>query len=191
MSKPAKVASIATALTLFAWGAAAGPAPSVTTTAAQERHGSQRPGHSGHSHRRCYQPREARVVYRRGGDGPGAAFSPAFFAEKMTLEASLDEGIDPVTLQVPLAIEKVCGPPRRFADQARRLGGNDGIALVLPETSVFDHDALVPGDALIQAFEGADTATLRAQLAPAETWGADEDGNQIPTFSAKWIKITD
>ena len=191
MSKPARVASIATALTLFAWGAATGPAPSAAITAAQERHESQRPGHSGHSHKRCYQPREARVVHRRGGDGPGPAFSPAFFAEKMTLDASLDEGIDPVTMQVPLAIEKVCGPPRRFASQARRLGGNDGIALVQPETSVFNHDVLVQGDALIQAFEEADTANVRAQLVPAETWGEDEDGNRIPTFTAKWIKITD
>jgi hypothetical protein len=92
---------------------------------------------------------------------------------------------------VPLAIEKVCGIKRRFAPQARRLGGNDAIALVQPETSVFNHDVLVQGDALIQAFEEADTANVRAQLVPAETWGEDEDGNRIPTFSARWIKITD
>ena len=122
---------------------------------------------------------------------PHRAFGPAFSALKMTLEASVDEGIDPVTLQVPIAIEKVCGIPRRFAVQARRLGGNDGIALVQSDTSVYDHDVLVQGDAAIQAFEEADTATIRAQLAPAETWGEDEDGNRIPTVSARWIKITD
>jgi hypothetical protein len=131
------------------------------------------------------------VVHPRGGDGPAPAFSPAFSALKMTLETSVDEGIDPLTLQVPIAIEKVCGIKRKFALQARRLAGNDGIALVEPETSVYNHGAFVQGDAVIQAFEEADTATIRAQLAPLEAWGEDEDGNRIPTFGAKWIQITD
>jgi hypothetical protein len=199
--------AIAATATLAAWAGLSYPA----TAAAHEagvasdrgtpsvRHGRSaihtaalggRPGHRGRHRKRCYQPREARVQFR-GDDGPGPVFSPAFYALRMTLETSVDEGIDPLTLQVPIAIEKVCGIPRRFARQARRLGGNDGIALVRPETSVVDHGALVQGEAVIQAFEEADTARVRAQLVTADAWGQDEDGNTIPTFSSRWIKITD
>ena len=194
----------ATAVTVAAWVGASGSVPSLASPAAvgfekatsvpgaAGGHGeaSGRSEHAGRHSRRCYQEREARLL-GRGGHGRAPAFGAAFRALRMTLETSVDEGIDPVTLQVPIAIEKVCGIPRRFARKARRLAGNDGIALVEPETSVFDRGTLVQGAALIGAFEGADTASVRAQLVPRAMWGADEDGNRIPTFSARWIKITD
>jgi hypothetical protein len=47
------------------------------------------------------------------------------------------------------------------------------------------------GDAAFTALDGADTAMLRARLAARKRWGEDEDGNKIPTFTTRVVKVTD
>jgi hypothetical protein len=45
--------------------------------------------------------------------------------------------------------------------------------------------------AAVTALDGADTAVLRVRLAPRRTWGENEDGGKVPTFTARRITITD
>jgi hypothetical protein len=47
------------------------------------------------------------------------------------------------------------------------------------------------GTAALTALDGADTAVLRVRMAPRRSWGEDEDGDMVPTFTARRITITD
>jgi hypothetical protein len=38
---------------------------------------------------------------------------------------------------------------------------------------------------------GAGIVDLRVRLTPRRTWGEDEDGGKVPTFTARRITITD
>jgi hypothetical protein len=128
------------------------------------------------------------------GDGQGAdedappKFSSAFYARTFTLDASLD-GIDGKRL--PVSIEEVCDVPKALAKQAAQLAGTDGVVLVTAHTRVWMDGQRVQGAAAITALDSADTALLRVRLAPQRQWGADEDGDSIPTFVARRIAITD
>jgi hypothetical protein len=128
------------------------------------------------------------------GDGQGAdedappKFSSAFYSRTFTLDASLD-GIDGNHL--PVSIEEVCDVPKALAKQAVQLAGTDGFVLVTAQTRVWMDGQRVPAATAITALDSADTARLRVRLAPQRQWGADEDGDRIPTFVARRIAITD
>jgi hypothetical protein len=47
------------------------------------------------------------------------------------------------------------------------------------------------GDAAVAALDGPDTALLRVRLARQRRWSEDEDGDKVPTFTARRITITD
>jgi hypothetical protein len=140
----------------------------------------------------CISAEEA--VGHGAGDGQGAdedaapKFSSAFYARTFTLDASLD-GIDGKYL--PVSIEDVCDVPKALAKQAVQLAGTDGAVLVTAHTRVWMDGQRVQGAAAITALDSADTAVLRVRLAPERRWGADEDGDRIPTFVARRIAITD
>jgi hypothetical protein len=129
---------------------------------------------------------EARV---NGGDEDGPPrFSPAFYGRTITLDASLD-GLEGGGL--PLAIEEVCDVPKALAHEAAQLAGADGIAIVRPTTIVRLSGKRLQGRAATAALGDADTAVLRVRLAQPRNWRADEEGERLPTFTARRIKITD
>jgi hypothetical protein len=115
-------------------------------------------------------------------------FSPAFYGKTITLDASLD-GLEGRAL--PLAIEEVCDVPIALAHQAAQLAGADAIALVRATTTVRLNGRRLEGKAATAALADADTAVLRVRLTRPRIWRADEDGERLPTFSARHIKITD
>jgi hypothetical protein len=121
------------------------------------------------------------------GDAP-PTFSSAFYAITITLKASAD-GVDGHKL--PISIEEVCDVPKPLAHEAAQLAGGDGVAIVGPDTKVFDGDTLLEGQAATTALAGADTVTLRARLKRPGKWAQDEDGQPVPTFASSRIKITD
>ena len=121
------------------------------------------------------------------GDAP-PTFSSAFYAITITLKASAD-GLDGHKL--PISIDEVCDVPKPLAQEAAQLAGGDGVAIVGPDTKVFDGDTLLEGQAATTALAGADTVTLRARLKRPSKWAQDEDGQPVPTFAASRIKITD
>ena len=127
-------------------------------------------------------------AHASGGDGGTPNFTAAFYKHVFTLDTSLD-GLDGSTL--PISIEEVCGVPTKLKRQAAQLAGTDGIALLSPSTSVVSGRQHLSGDAALTALDGADTAMLRARLAARKRWGEDEDGNKIPTFTTRVVKITD
>jgi Ca2+-binding RTX toxin-like protein len=121
------------------------------------------------------------------GDAP-PTFSPAFYAITVTLNASAD-GL--AGQELPISIEEVCDVPKSLAKEAAQLAGGDGVAIVGPDTKVFDGDMLLQGQAATTALAGADTVTLRARLKHPGKWAQDEDGQPVPTFAASRINITD
>ena len=129
---------------------------------------------------------EARVA---GGeeDGP-PKFSAAFYGLTITLDASLD-GLEGRAL--PVAVEEVCDVPKSLSHEAAQLAGADGIALVRATTAVRLDGKRLQGKAATAALGDADTAVLRVRLAPPRSWRADEEGERLPTFIARRIKITD
>jgi hypothetical protein len=121
-------------------------------------------------------------------EGAAPAFTPAFYARVFTIDASLD-GID--GKQLPISIEEVCDIPESLREQAARLAGADGAALLSSRTSVWLGRRRLRGRAAARALDGADTAVLRARLAARRRWGEDEDGNKVVTFATRRITITD
>jgi hypothetical protein len=134
---------------------------------------------------RCVGAEEAAA--HEAGDTP-PRFTAAFYARTFTLDASLD-GLD--GNQLPVSIEEVCDVPSALRKQAVELAGADGIALLSTRTSVWLDGTPTQGMAALTALDGADTAVLRVRLAPRRTWGEDEDGGKVPTFTARRITITD
>jgi hypothetical protein len=114
-------------------------------------------------------------------------FSAAFYKLTFTLDVSLD-GMDGSPL--PISIEEVCDIAKRHAKEAAQLAGADGVALLLPRTTVWQGGTRITGTAAA-ALDGADTATLRVRLAPLRSWHEDEDGDPVATFSTRRITITD
>ena len=115
-------------------------------------------------------------------------FSPAFFDRTITLDASLD-GLERRTL--PLAIEEVCDVPGALAREAAQLAGADAVALVRTTTAVRRNGRGLYGKAATAALGDADTAVLRVRLTRPRNWREDEDGERLPTFTARSIKVTD
>ena len=140
----------------------------------------------------CVAGEEARVraAGDSGGEDEGAPpkFSAAFYKRLVTLDVSID-GLD--GRELPISIEEVCGLSKARAKEAAQLAGADGVALLLPRTSVQQGPNLLTGEAAAVALDGADTATLRARLVPWRSWREDEDGNPVATFRAGRIEITD
>lgn len=121
-------------------------------------------------------------------EGAPPRFSAAFFRLVFTLDVSLD-GAD--GRELPISIEAVCDIPRASAREAGQLAGADGVALLLPRTTVWQGRTLLQGRAVTTALDGADTATMRVRLARRQAWREDEDGNRVATFRARRIVITD
>jgi hypothetical protein len=115
-------------------------------------------------------------------------FSPGFYKRAVTLDASLD-GLDGRDL--PISIEEVCDVPKAHAKDATQLAGSDGIALVLPRTTVWQDGVQLTGEAATTAVDGADTALIRGRLIRQSAWREDEDGARIPTFRSGRIEVTD
>jgi hypothetical protein len=138
--------------------------------------------------KRCVGAEEASA--RDGDEDEGAPpkFSSGFYTRTFTLDASLD-GLD--GKQLPISIEEVCDVPKALTNQAAELAGTDGIALLSAPTSVWADETPLQGDAAVAALDGADTAVLRVRLAPRRRWAEDEDGDEVPTFTARRITITD
>lgn len=125
---------------------------------------------------------------REEQEGPPPKFSSAFYARTFTLDASLD-GLD--GKELPVSIEEVCDVAKALTKQAAQLAGIDGIALLSTRTSVWLDRTPLQGDAAVAALDGADTALLRVRLARQRRWSEDEDGDKVPTFTARRITITD
>jgi hypothetical protein len=160
------------------------PAPASNPVSAS---GSDQPvGHN------CVSAEEAsvRAAGDSGGEDEGAPpkFSPAFQKRVFTIDVSLD-GVD--GRELPVSIEEVCDIPKADAKEAGQLAGADGVALLLPHTSVWEGTTRLNGTAADAALAGADTATLRVRLAPRRSWRKDEDGSPVATFRAGRIEVTD
>jgi hypothetical protein len=149
--------------------------------------------------KKCVSAEEAKA--RAAGDGAGSGnegrdaddgaapkFTAAFSARTFTLNASLD-GMD--GKQLPISIEEVCDIPKALTKQAVQLPGTDAIALLSTRTSVWLDGKPLHGTAAVTALDGADTAVLRVRLAPQSHWGEGEDGDKVPTFTARRITVTD
>jgi hypothetical protein len=136
----------------------------------------------------CVSAEEA-GVHAAGGDGDSPTkFTRAFYAHTFTLDTSLD-GLD--GQQLPISIERVCRVPKALKAQAVQLAGGDGVALISSHTSVWSGGTQLTGAAATTALDGADTALLNVRLTHPRHWGEDEDGNKIPTFTARRVTITD
>jgi hypothetical protein len=143
--------------------------------------------------RGCVGAEEASV--HAAGDSAGQdedappQFTAAFYRRLFLLNVSLD-GAD--GNELPISIEEVCSVPKRLRKQAAQLAGGDGVALLLPRTSVWEGETQLTGDDAATAIDGADTAVLRVRLVrPLARWGQDEDGNPVPTFRTGRLEITD
>jgi hypothetical protein len=162
------------------------PAPAPAAAPARSS-GSDQP-----AAKNCVSAEEAtaRAAGDTGEENEGAPpkFSPAFYARTMTLDVSLD-GID--GRELPISIEEICDVPKALRKQAAQLSGADGVALLLPQTSVWQGRTRLEGAAATTALEGADTAVLRARLARPRAWREDEDGSRVATFRTLRIEITD
>jgi hypothetical protein len=174
------VALVAAALVALGGGAAgasaSAPASASGTDAATPVNG-------------CVTAEEARV-FAAGDSGSSAppTFNRWFFKRSFTIDASLD-GMDGT--QLPVSVEQVCGVKKKYKSQAVPLAGNDGIALIYSSTVVVQNGQVLKGQAALDAVAGADTATLTVRFASQKKWGADEDGNQVPTFKASRVVVTD
>jgi hypothetical protein len=140
--------------------------------------------------KRCVAAEEASADARAAGEDAPARFTAAFYRRVFTLDTSLD-GIDGDGEELPISIEELCEVPKRLAKQAAQLAGSDGVALLLPRTTIWEGDVQLTGDDAATALDGADTAFLRARLLAQRSWHADEDGDPIPTFRTGRIEITD
>ena len=136
---------------------------------------------------RCIGAEEARVHAAGQDEGP-PRFTPAFYRRLLVLDVSLD-GADGAEL--PISIEDVCNVPKRLRKQAVQLAGGEGVALLLPRTTVWNGSTEVPPANVPGALDGADTASLRVRLRQPSAWREDEDGNRVPTFRTGRITITD
>jgi hypothetical protein len=167
-------------LSLVAVFGYSGPAPASTPARAS---GTDQP-----PAKKCVTAEEARV--RAAGDSGGEApkFSAAFSKRAIVLDASLD-GLD--GSELPVSIEQVCDIPKARMKEARQLPGTDGVVLVLPTTGVWQDGKRVSGTAATVALDGADTASMRVRLVAQRSWHQDEDGNPVPTFRARRIRVTD
>jgi hypothetical protein len=161
--------------------AAAPWAPTATATQASAS-GSDQP-----ALKKCVTAEQAGVRSAGGDSGP-PKFTRAFFAHTFTLNASLD-GVDGT--QLPISIEEVCSVPKSLKKQAVQLAGTDGVALLSSRTTVWVGGKQQTGSAAATALDGADTAVLTVRLATQPRWAVDEDGNKIPTFVTRRVKITD
>ena len=126
-------------------------------------------------------------VHAAGDDAP-VKFTAAFYRRLLTLDVSLD-GAD--GSELPISIEQVCDVPRRLRKQAAQLAGGDGVALLLPRTTVWQDGTQLFGKAAATAIDGADTASMRVRMKRPPSWREDEDGNPVPTFRTGRIEITD
>jgi RTX calcium-binding nonapeptide repeat (4 copies) len=132
--------------------------------------------------------RPADGLAQAAGDA-APTFSDAFFATTVTLNVSADELAGD---QLPISIEEVCDVPQSLQAEAAQLVGGDGVALIGPQTAVFDVGGQqLTGAAATTALAGADTLSLKAQLVPAAQWQQDEDGAPVPTFTTSRADITD
>src|SRR5215208_5870862 len=138
----------------------------------------------------CAAPPEEPALERFAlDDDPPPVFSDAFYAITTTITASADGLTD---TDLPISIEDVCDVPQSLATEAAQLVGGDGVALISPETQVFDATGQqLTGAAGTTALAEADTVVLKAQLVPPAGWRQDEDGAPVPTFSASRADITD
>jgi hypothetical protein len=132
----------------------------------------------------------ARSAGDSGGEEEGAPpkLTPAFYGRAVTLVASAD-GLD--GQELPISIEAVCDVPRKFAKEAARLAGSDGVALRLSRTTIWEDGALKIGPAATTLIDGADTALVRGRLTRPGAWRQAEDGSRIATFRAGRIEVTD
>jgi Ca2+-binding RTX toxin-like protein len=116
-------------------------------------------------------------------------FSEPFYAITITINASAD-GLNGDEL--PISIEGVCDVPAQLESEAAQLIGGEAVALISPETQVFDAGGQqLTGDAATTALAGADSVSLRAQLERPAGWRQDEDGQPVPTFPTSRADITD
>jgi len=122
-------------------------------------------------------------------EDPPPTFSDPFYTITITLNASVD-GL--TGDELPISIEEVCDVPRSLETEAAQLIGGDGVALISPATKVFDVGGQqLTGDAATTALAGADSVSLRVQLARPAAWRVNEDGAPVPTFRASRADITD
>ena len=136
-------------------------------------------------------PEDARIAAR-----PRAAqedlpptFSNSFYAITISINASAD-GL--TGAELPISIEDVCNVPQGLAGEAAQLIGGDGVAIISPATQVFDATGVqLTGAAATTALAGADSLTLKAQLARPAAWRQDEDGQPVPTFAISRADVTD
>jgi hypothetical protein len=140
----------------------------------------------------CVGAEEARVHVAgdSGGEDEGAPpkFTAAFYRRVVTLDVSLD-GLD--GRELPISIEEVCEVPKSLKKQAAQLAGADGVALLLPRTTVWEGGEQLVGKAAETAVAGADTAVLRVRLARPRVWKEDEDGDKVATFRTGRAEVTD
>ena len=116
-------------------------------------------------------------------------FSNAFYAVALSINASAD-GL--TGAELPISIEDVCNVPQGLAGEAAQLIGGDGVAIIGPATQVFDATGVqLTGAAATTALAGADSLTLKAQLARPAAWRQDEDGQPVPTFTISRADVTD
>jgi hypothetical protein len=123
-----------------------------------------------------------------GSDAGPPHFTSGFFKLWFSIDASTDGFENP---QLPVSIEAVCNTRRRYSKQADQLSGGDGIVMVSAGTRVWKDGQLLAAQSRATELDGADTAHMKVRLRRQKRWLQDEDGNPVPTFTAKRIDITD
>jgi hypothetical protein len=130
---------------------------------------------------------EARA-HSAGSDAGPPNFTAAFIKLPFSIDVSTD-GVTDNTL--PVSVEAVCGTRKAYDKQAGQLVGGSGVVVMSAQTSVWKNGKMVGGADRVTELEGSDTARVRVRLLPASKWLPDGDGNNVPTFSATRIVITD
>jgi hypothetical protein len=136
----------------------------------------------------CVGAEEAMARAAGDSESEKPKFTNAFYRRLFVLDVSLD-GVE--RGELPISIEQVCNVPKPLRKQAAQLAGNDGVALLLGRTTVWQGDTQLTGDEARTALDGADTALLRVRLTRPQGWSKDEDGDPVPTFRTGRIQITD
>jgi hypothetical protein len=122
-----------------------------------------------------------------GGDAPPKP-DPALTGVSFTMDASTD-GLN--GKELPVSIEAACGAPKALEPKVEALGGSDGVLVVSSRTAVLLSGKRLPAARATTELGGADTISATVRLLAESRWSSDEDGNQLPTFRATRVDITD
>lgn len=128
-------------------------------------------------------------LYQGAEANPSCAARPSFKASFMNRVWSFHGVVDDVDLDtrtLDMTTTGIENLPRRFASQDDALLDQDTHVVFKPGTRVYDPD----GKRVSQDYlDYAEDVVVRGKLVPPRRWHVDEQGEQVPTLSAKRLYI--